>query len=80
VCSWVHMHFHLLFYFYSEALGVINRLQHVAKGMCETGELRRLLLYSNGKASDSGCSMLPETCALISSIPASATCKRCQVY
>jgi len=67
------------FLFFSEAHGLLDHLQELSKGSCDTGELRKLLLYSNGKANDEGCGLLPQTCALIGSISTIVSCKTGEV-
>ena len=58
---------------------MLGHLQELPMRSCDTGELRQLLLYSNGKIDERGCGLLPQTCALIGSISAATSCKSGQV-
>ena len=64
---------------FSESRGLLSHYQELPRRSCDTGELRQLLLYSNGKVDDRGCGLLPQTCALVGSISATTSCKNGQV-
>lgn len=63
----------------SETRGLLGNLQELPKRSCDTGDMRQLLLYSNGKVDDKGCGLLPHTCALIGSISAATSYNSGQV-
>ena len=64
---------------FSESRGLLSHYQELPRRSCDTGELRQLPLYSNGKVDDRGCGLLPQTCAMIGSISATTSCKNGQV-
>ena len=71
-----HFYYALIF---SEARGLLGHLQELPKRSCDTGDMRQLVLYSNGKVDDKGCGLLPQTCAVIGSIFAATSYKSGQV-
>ena len=64
---------------FSEARGLLSSLQELPKRSCDTGDMRQLVLYSNGNVDDKGCGWLPQACALIGSISAATSYKSGQV-